>query len=243
MIPWITRGARFPSPNMALVEPDGLLCAGGDLAPETIISAYRQGIFPWFSTGQPILWWTPDPRMVLFPSEFKVSRSLAKTVRQQKFEVRFDTRFRDVIAACAAPREPGLAPGEGTWIVQEIQDAYTLLHKRGWAHSAESWLDGELVGGLYGVAIGRVFFGESMFTRVTDASKVAFVALVQKLIADGFALIDCQQQTRHLASFGARPIPRAAFLQQLSELINSDGHQPEGGQSVWQPVHTTNPRV
>jgi leucyl/phenylalanyl-tRNA--protein transferase len=127
--------------------------------------------------------------------------------------------------------------------VQEIQDAYTLLHKRGWAHSAESWLDGELVGGLYGVAIGRVFFGESMFTRVTDASKVAFVALVQKLIADGFELIDCQQQTRHLASFGARPIPRAAFLQHLSELINSDGHLSEGGQSVWQPVHTTSPRV
>jgi leucyl/phenylalanyl-tRNA--protein transferase len=167
--------------------------------------------------------------MVLYPNEFKVSRSLAKTIRQQKFEVRFDTRFREVISSCAAPREPGLAPGEGTWIVQEIQDAYTLLHKRGWAHSAESWLDGELVGGLYGVAIGRVFFGESMFTRVTDASKVAFVALVQKLIADGFMLIDCQQQTRHLASFGARPIPRTMFLQHLGELINSDDRP-----SVWQ---------
>jgi leucyl/phenylalanyl-tRNA--protein transferase len=217
MIPWITRGARFPSPTTALVEPDGLLCAGGDLTPETILNAYSQGIFPWYSNGQPILWWTPDPRMVLFPPEFKVSKSLAKTLRQQKFEVRFDTAFRAVIEACAAPR----APDGGTWIVPEIQDAYTALHRKGYAHSAESWLNGELVGGLYGVAIGRVFFGESMFTRVTDASKIAFATLVAKLKDDGFQLIDCQQQTRHLARFGARPIPRATFLRHLGELINS----------------------
>jgi leucyl/phenylalanyl-tRNA---protein transferase len=221
MIPWMTKGARFPSPNTALVEPDGLLCAGGDLAPDTIVAAYSQGIFPWFSTGQPILWWTPDPRMVLVPDDLHISHSLGKTIRQNKFEVRIDTAFPHVIEACAAPREPGVAPGAGTWIVREIQDAYTALHKRGVAHSIESWRDGSLVGGLYGVAIGRVFFGESMFSLETDASKVAFVALVHKLRRDGFALIDCQQQTRHLASFGARPIPRADFLQRLGELINS----------------------
>jgi leucyl/phenylalanyl-tRNA---protein transferase len=217
MIPWITRGARFPSPNNALIEPDGLLCAGGDLTPATIISAYRQGIYPWFSTGQPILWWTPDPRMVLFPHELKISKSLAKTIRQQKFEVRYDTQFRQVIEACAAPREDG----GGTWIVEDIQNAYTALHKMGVAHSAECWRDGQLVGGLYGVAIGNAFFGESMFARETDASKVAFIALVEKLRADGFGIIDCQQQTKHLASFGARPIARLAFLQHLKELINS----------------------
>lgn len=227
MIPWITRGARFPSPNTALVEPDGLLCAGGDLKPDTIISAYSQGIFPWYASGQPILWWTPDPRMVLFPAEFKLSKSLAKTMRQEKFEVRFDTAFREVIEACAAPREPE----GGTWIVPEIQDAYTALHRKGFAHSAESYLDGVLVGGLYGVAIGKVFFGESMFTRETNASKVAFATLVAKLTQDGFRLIDCQQQTRHLASFGARPVARAAFLRHLGELINSS--EPH---SVWNPV-------
>ena len=224
MIPWITRGARFPSPNTALIEPDGLLCAGGDLKPETIINAYAQGIYPWFSNGQPILWWTPDPRMVLFPDEFVISKSLAKTMRQQKFDVKFDTAFRDVIEGCAAPRE---ADG-GTWIVEEIQDAYTALHKMGHAHSAESWRDGVLVGGLYGVAIGRVFFGESMFARETDASKVAFASLVQKLTRDGFKIIDCQQQTKHLASFGARPISRADFLAKLQSCI--DVSQPH---SAW----------
>lgn len=228
MIPWITRGARFPSPNTALVEPDGLLCAGGDLKPETIISAYSQGIYPWFSNGQPILWWTPDPRMVLFPSEFVVSKSLAKTMRQEKFEVKFDTAFRDVIEGCAAPREVD----GGTWIVEEIQDAYTALHKMGHAHSAESWRDGKLVGGLYGVAIGNIFFGESMFARETDASKVAFATLVQKLTRDGFTLIDCQQQTQHLASFGAKPISREHFLTHLKSSI--DTSQPA---SVWTPVN------
>ena len=230
MIPWITRGARFPSPNTALIDPDGLLCAGGDLRPETIIAAYSQGIFPWFSDGQPILWWTPDPRMVLFPNEFRRTKSLAKICRQQKFNITFDTSFRSVIEACAAPREPG----GGTWIVKEIQDAYTALHEKGYAHSVESWHGGELAGGLYGVAIGRVFFGESMFARKTDASKVAFTMLVEKLVADGFCLIDCQQQTRHLASFGARPIPRTDFLQQLGELINST--DTDERPSAWSPT-------
>jgi leucyl/phenylalanyl-tRNA--protein transferase len=230
LIPWITRGARFPSPNTALVDPDGLLCAGGDLRPATIVAAYSQGIFPWFSDGQPILWWTPDPRMVLLPNEFKLSRSLAKVIRQQKFEVTFDVAFRSVIESCAAPREPG----GGTWIVKEIQDAYTLLHKQGFAHSVESWSGDQLVGGLYGVAIGKVFFGESMFMRETDASKVAFATLVDKLTRDGFQLIDCQQQTRHLASFGARPIPRAEFLQRLAELINSADL--DDSRSAWTPT-------
>jgi len=228
MIPWITRGARFPSPNTALIEPDGLLCAGGDLKPATIISAYSQGIYPWFSNGQPILWWTPDPRMVLFPDEFVISKSLAKTMRQQKFTVRFDTAFLAVIEGCAAPREEG----GGTWIVEEIQAAYSELHKLGHAHSAESWRDGKLVGGLYGVAIGKVFFGESMFTRETDASKVAFATLVQKLARDGFKVIDCQQQTNHLASFGARPISRENFLIHLDACININHSN-----SAWTPAY------
>ncbi len=221
MIPWLNLAVGFPDTSLARSEPNGLLCAGGDLEPGTIINAYSRGIFPWFSDDQPILWWSPDPRMVLFPAEFKVSKSLAKTVRSQKFDIRFDTAFEEVIAGCAAPRQPGT----GTWIVPEMQEAYIRLHQLGVAHSVESWVTGkdgpELIGGLYGIALGRMFFGESMFTRATDGSKVALVALVEKLLADGFELIDCQQQTRHLASFGARPIPRREFVQRLSELINS----------------------
>jgi leucyl/phenylalanyl-tRNA--protein transferase len=224
MIPWLNPATGFPDTALARKEPDGLLCAGGDLEPANIIEAYSRGIFPWFSDDQPILWWSQDPRMVLFPPEFKVSKSLAKTVKSAKFEIRFDTAFADVIAGCAAPR--GL--DGGTWIVQEMQEAYIRLHRMGVAHSVESWLPrddgadrgGELIGGLYGIALGRMFFGESMFTRATDASKVALVALVEKLRRDGFELIDCQQQTRHLASFGARPIPRQDFVQRLKELID-----------------------
>lgn len=216
MIPWIEAPEVFPPVTTALVEPNGLLCAGADLEPETIIAAYFRGIFPWFSEGQPILWWSPDPRMVLLPDEFKVSKSLSKTVRSGAFDVRVDTAFADVIAACAAPR----SVGAGTWIVPQMQHAYTRLHALGLAHSIESWREGELVGGLYGLALGRMFFGESMFARETDASKVALVALVDKLKFDGFELIDCQQETRHLASFGARPIPRADFVQRIKELID-----------------------
>lgn len=217
MIPWLKDASVFPDPAKALAEPNGLLCAGGNLAPGTIIRAYSQGIFPWFSGDQPILWWSPDPRMVLIPAEFKVSKSLAKTIRSDRYAIRMDTAFAEVIAACAAPREPE----GGTWIVPEMQAAYTGLHRMGVAHSVEAWRDGELAGGLYGVALGRVFFGESMFARATDASKVALAALVEKLQRDGFELIDCQQQTRHLASFGARPIPRADFAARLRQLINS----------------------
>lgn len=217
MIPWIQPGESFPDPARALSEPNGLLCAGGDLSAASIIKAYRRGIYPWFSDDQPTLWWSPDPRLVLFADELRVSASLAKTIRRNKFSVTFDSAFAEVIAGCAAPREHG----GGTWIVPQMIEAYQRLHTLGVAHSAESWRDGELVGGLYGIALGRVFFGESMFTRDTDASKVAFVALLRKLIDDGFQLIDCQQETRHLASFGARPIPRTQWLRQLQELINS----------------------
>ena len=216
MVPWIETPRDFPPVTAALTEPNGLLCAGADLAPETIIAAYSRGIFPWFSDGQPILWWSPDPRMVLMPGEFKRSKSLVRTVNRGVFEIRIDTAFAEVIAACSEPRQLG----GGTWIVPEMRAAYARLHALGIAHSIESWRDGKLVGGLYGLAMGRMFFGESMFARETDASKVALVALVDKLRRDGFELIDCQQETRHLASFGARPIARQDFVQRLKELIN-----------------------
>ena len=218
MVPWIESALDFPAVNTALAEPNGLLCVGADLAPQTIIAAYSRGIFPWFSDNQPILWWSPDPRMVLFPAEFKVSKSLAKTVNRKLFEIRFDSAFAEVISACSEPRQQG----GGTWIVAEMQVAYAQLHALGVAHSIESWRDGKLVGGLYGLALGRMFFGESMFARETDASKVALVVLVDKLKRDGFELIDCQQETGHLASFGARPIARDNFVQRLKELINSN---------------------
>ncbi|MBL8525453.1 MAG: leucyl/phenylalanyl-tRNA--protein transferase [Betaproteobacteria bacterium] len=235
MIPWLDSPTAFPDTKLALREPNGLICAGGNLDPATIVNAYSRGIFPWFSDDQPILWWSPDPRMVLFPGEFKVSKSLAKTVRSGKYTVRFDIAFDDVIKGCAAPREPG----GGTWIVPEMQEAYGRLHKLGVAHSVESWVAGEdgeeLMGGLYGIALGRMFYGESMFARATDASKVALVALVEKLKRDGFQLIDCQQETRHLARFGARPIPRADFVQRLKELINWDQVSPPT--SHWSTEH------
>jgi leucyl/phenylalanyl-tRNA---protein transferase len=215
MIPWLEADAPFPPVSRALRSPNGLLCAGGVLSPERVLEAYSRGIFPWFSEGDPVLWWSPDPRMVLFPDELRVSRSLRRTVARKTYETRFDTAFRDVMEACAAPRD-----GQGgTWIVPEMVAAYTTLHERGFAHSVESWLDGHLVGGLYGVALGKVFFGESMFARAPDASKVALVRLVERLRASGFRAIDCQQATAHLASLGAREIPRAAFAQLLRESI------------------------
>ena len=226
MVPWISTRHQFPLVDTARTEPNGLLCAGADLTSETIVAAYSLGIYPWFSDDQPILWWSPDPRMVLFPNEFKISKSLAKTVARGVFDIRFDSAFTDVIAACSAPRRKA----GGTWIVPEMRLAYAELHAMGVAHSIESWRDGELVGGLYGLAIGRMFFGESMFTRETDASKVALVALVDKLKQDGFELIDCQQETRHLASFGARPIARAEFVQRLKVLIDL-----KQSTSMWRP--------
>jgi leucyl/phenylalanyl-tRNA--protein transferase len=215
VIPWLRGNAPFPPVEKALKSPNGLLCAGGDLSPQRIIAAYSRGIFPWFSEGDPILWWSPDPRMVLFPDELKVSKSLRKCVERGVFETRFDTAFREVIARCAAPREGQ----SGTWIGPEMVAAYTALHDMGVAHSVESWQEGELVGGLYGLALGRVFFGESMFSRAPDASKVALVKLVERLREQGCDLIDCQQATPHLASLGAREISRAEFARLVQESI------------------------
>lgn len=202
----------FPDVELALREPDGLLAVGGNLSPQRLLQAYRNAIFPWYSEGQPILWWAPDPRTVLFPEQLKVSRSLRKTVRKAPFRLTLDRAFDRVIQGCAAPR----ADAEGTWITAEMELAYNRLHQLGHAHSVEAWLDEELVGGAYGVALGRVFFGESMFARRPDASKVAFVYLVRQLQAWGFTVIDCQMHTPHLARFGAVDVPRARFLKLLS---------------------------
>lgn len=203
--------APFPPVELALREPDGLLALGGDLSPERLLRAYRQGIFPWYSAGQPILWWSPDPRMVLAPDRLKISRSLAKTLRKRLFDVTLDKAFDAVMAGCAKPRPDS----SGTWLTPEMRRAYGQLHQLGYAHSVEAWQQGQLVGGLYGVALGRVFFGESMFALVTDASKVAFAHLVRQLMRWHFALIDCQVHTAHLASLGAAPVSRSDFIQQL----------------------------
>jgi len=210
--------AGFPDANLALAEPDGLLAAGGDLSPERLLDAYRKGIFPWYSDGQPILWWSPNPRTVLYPDQPKISRSLRKVLRQGRFALSYDRAFERVIAACAAPR----SEEAGTWITDAMMQAYTKLHRLGHAHSIECWLDGELVGGLYGVSIGRVFFGESMFSRARDASKVAFVQLANQLADWQYGLIDCQVYSPHLASLGARSIPRKQFLERLDELCKLD---------------------
>src|SRR6267142_5523414 len=216
MIPWLERGAPFPPVQSALKDPNGLLAAGADLSYERLLEGYRRGIFPWFSEGDPILWWSPDPRMVLFPEELKISRSLGKTLRNRSYEVRFDSDFDRVMAGCAAPRD-----GEsGTWIGEAMIEAYRSLHRLGYAHSVETWIEGKLAGGLYGVAIGRVFFGESMFSRSHDASKIALAALVAHLESAGFGLIDCQMHTRHLETLGAREIPRRRFSRLLEELVH-----------------------
>jgi leucyl/phenylalanyl-tRNA--protein transferase len=215
MIPWLPQEALFPSIETALTEPSGLLAAGGDLSPERLLAAYRRGIFPWYSAGDPILWWSPDPRMVLFPEEFRISPSLAKTLRNARYDVRLDTAFGDVVHACAtAPRD-----GQpGTWITREMQDAYGELHRLGYAHSVETWIDGRLVGGLYGIAIGGAFYGESMFSNLRDTSKIALAHLCTHLKRRGFGIIDCQMETRHLASLGARAISRRDFAARLERL-------------------------
>ncbi len=210
----------FPPVETALREPNGLLAMGGDLSPERLLDAYRHGIFPWFNPGEPILWWSPDPRMVLEPGEIRVTRSLAKRIRNGGFELRVDTAFVEVMRACAEPR----AGAGGTWISPAMMAAYTRLFEAGYAHSIETWHDGGLAGGLYGVAIGRMFYGESMFSREPDASKVALVRLARQLQRWGFGLIDCQMETAHLASLGAHTMPRAAFTARLAELVNLPHH-------------------
>ncbi len=207
----------FPPLRAALKDPNGLIAIGGDLSPQRLLAAYRQGIFPWFSQGDPILWWSPDPRMVLFPEELKISRSLSKRLKRQDYEVRFNTDFRHVIQACSKLTRKGQ---DGTWIVPEMIAAYSQLHELGHAISAETWLDGKLAGGLYGVAIDRMFYGESMFHCVTDASKIAFVHLVWRLQQSGIGMIDCQMHTSHLASLGARAISREVFAEKLAELVD-----------------------
>lgn len=224
MIPWLDSKSPFPPIETALAEPNGLLAAGGDLSPQRIIDAYRHGIYPWYSKGQPLLWWSPDPRMVLYVSEFRLSRSLAKRIKRRDFEVRVDTAFDEVIDACASVVRNAQ---NGTWITGEMATAYRRLHALGYAHSVEAWRHGELVGGLYGLALGRVFFGESMFSHESDASKVALAALVSLLGRQGVPLIDCQQETEHLASMGARSIPRRKFALSLSELIHSNAAPPD----------------
>ena len=206
----------FPALHEALAEPNGLIAIGGDLSLTRLLDAYQHGIFPWFSDGEPILWWSPDPRMVLFPSELKISDSLKKSIKNKGFVVRRNTAFREVISACSKTLRGGQ---QGTWITQDIIDAYCRLHDAGYAISSETWLDEKLVGGCYGVKIGNMFYGESMFHHVTDASKVAFVHLVDDIKNQGVELIDCQMKTAHLASFGAREISRAEFITHLTSLI------------------------
>jgi leucyl/phenylalanyl-tRNA--protein transferase len=222
MIPWLPEANVFPAPEKALTEPNGLLAAGGDLSPQRLLAAYRCGIFPWYAAGDPILWWSPDPRMVLFPAELKISRSLAKTLRNADYQVRLDTAFGDVVQACANMPREGQA---GTWISDEMRAAYGELHRLGFAHSVETWIAGELAGGLYGIAIGQAFYGESMFCNKRDASKIALAHLCAHLKQRGFGIIDCQMETRHLASLGARPIPRRDFAARL-EILCAQGDAP-----------------
>lgn len=216
MIPWLTEEDRFPPVERALKDPNGLLAAGADLSLPRLVEAYQNGIFPWYSDDQPLLWWSPDPRMVLFPDELRISRSLRKRLARRDYEIRVDTAFDEVIEACSAPR----VGHEGTWITPDVAEAYSALARAGLAHSFETWIDGELVGGLYGVALGRMFYGESMFTRAPDASKLALAHLVRQLGRWEFGMIDCQMKTAHLARFGAREIPRADFIRRLANLVN-----------------------
>ena len=214
-LPWLSDDDPLPPVDGALRRPNGLLAAGGGLSVPRLIEAYSRGCFPWFSEGEPVLWWSPDPRMVLFPQELHVPRSLARRMRHADFQVRADTAFGDVLDGCAAPRDHET----GTWITAEMRQAYVRLHEAGLAHSVETWIDGRLAGGLYGVAIGRAFFGESMFTRVADASKIALVTMVHTLEQHGVGLIDCQMRTEHLVRFGAREIARKDFVERVRELV------------------------
>ncbi len=249
MLPLLKHNAPFPPVDEALHEPNGLLAIGGDLTPARLLDAYRHGIFPWFNAEDPILWWSPDPRMVLFPREFRISRSLRKTLAKRQYAVRMDCAFAQVMRACAAPRR-----GQpGTWIHEEMIAAYTALHRMGYAHSVEVWMpkpagqlhagleagrprasddEWELAGGLYGVAIGRMFYGESMFSRRTDASKIALAHLSAQLARWNFGMIDCQMNTPHLASLGAREIPRTEFIRRLQELVHYENRE-----SPWELEH------
>ncbi len=216
--PYLSEHSAFRFPPASEAALPGIVAAGGNLSPGMLLSAYRQGIFPWYGKGEPILWWSPDPRFVLFPDELHISHSLKKRLRKDDYRVAFDTRFEEVITACGQAPRPGQ---DGTWITPEIVAGYLELHRLGYAHSAESYLGERLVGGLYGVALGRIFFGESMFSREPDASKVAFVRLVELVKTREVTLIDCQVYTPHLEHFGAREIPRSDFLALLATGLDS----------------------
>ena len=205
---------KFPPPNLA--RKDGLLAVGGDLSQDRLLLAYKMGIFPWYSESEPILWWSPDPRLVLYPDEIKVSKTLKKVIQKDIFHITIDQAFNQVITSCARIR---LQNNEGTWIDEDMIKAYCGLHESGFAHSVEAWYEGELAGGLYGVSLGRCFFGESMFTRISNASNVAFVFLAEYLKSLSFDIIDCQVSTEHLINFGAREIPRKDFLKQLEKAL------------------------
>ena len=205
----------YTFPPLEAASPEGLLAVGGDLNPDRLLSAYRQGVFPWFSDGQPILWWSPDPRAILYPANLHISRSLRKSLRTQDFEVSADRAFDDVIQRCAESRNAR----EGTWITSGMQEAYCTLHRMGYAHSVETWQNGQLVGGLYGLAIGKAFFGESMFSQITDASKTALVALTASLTTGGYHFIDCQVVSEHLNSLGAKAVPRYRFSSELKQAV------------------------
>jgi len=223
-IPWLEGNQAFPPTESAMKDPSGLLAAGADLSPQRLLNAYRRGIFPWFEDDQPILWWSPDPRATLIPSAIHISRSLRKAIKQQKYQFRFDTHFLEVIRACAEAR----SYTEGTWITNEMCDAYENLHRMGIAHSVEVWDGDNLVGGLYGIAIGKVFFGESMFSRASNTSKMALAYLAEHLHKWGFKLIDCQVENSHLTSLGAQRIDREQFERQLKDLI-----EPNESSSCW----------
>ncbi|WP_299179069.1 leucyl/phenylalanyl-tRNA--protein transferase [uncultured Neptuniibacter sp.] len=218
MIPWLhTASDPFPPVELALSDPNGLLAAGGTLSEERLVQAYRQGIFPWYSPGEPILWWSPDPRCVLFPDQLHISRSMRKRLNKKDYSVCFDRNFSAVVDACAAPRRDA----DGTWITDEIKSSYALLHQHGIAHSVEVYIEDKLVGGLYGIAMGKLFFGESMFSRSKDASKIAFIHLVEQLKKWDYALIDCQVSNNHLFSLGATEIQRAEFKQHLHKHLDT----------------------
>ena len=207
----------YTFPPLEAASPEGLLAVGGDLNPDRLLSAYRQGVFPWFSDGQPILWWSPDPRAILYPADLHISRSLRKSLRTQGFAVTADRAFDDVIQRCAESRNAR----EGTWITSGMQEAYCTLHRMGYAHSVETWQNDQLVGGLYGLAIGKAFFGESMFSQITDASKTALVALSVSLTASGYHFIDCQVVSEHLNSLGAKAVPRYRFSSELKQAVET----------------------
>ena len=213
MLPWINAGDAFPHASEALDDPNGLLCAGLDLSAALVLKAYARGIYPWYSEDQPVLWWSPDPRMVLYPPNFTLHRSLRKTLKHADYEIRVDTSFEAVMRACADPRPDQ----DGTWISEAVIEAYCDLHRAGFAHSVETWIDSELAGGLYGIALGRAFFGESMFSLVSNASKFAFISYVTQLVKEGVQLIDCQVYTEHLESLGAEMIPRNTFIKLLEK--------------------------